>query len=124
MPSIAVVGASSDRSKFGNKCVRAYLARGWEVFPVNTHEQEIEGLKAYESLRALPGPVDRISWYLPPRQSSLDALEQVGATGARDLYLNPGTDHPRVVARAHELALPARLACAIVAIGESPSRYS
>ena len=42
--AIAVIGASSDRQKFGNKCVRAYLAAGWEVYPINLHEHEIEGL--------------------------------------------------------------------------------
>ena len=123
MPSIAVVGASKDRSKFGNKCIRAYLNRGWEVFPVNQHEQEIEGLRVYASLGDLPGPVDRISWYLPPR-IGVAVLSDVASTGTKDLFLNPGADAPEVVARARELNLPVRVACAIVDIGEFPSNYS
>ena len=123
MPSIAVVGASKDRSKFGNKCIRAYLSRGWQVFPVNTHEQEIEGLRVYASMKDLPQPVDRISWYLPPR-IGVAALDDVAATGAKELFLNPGADAPEVVARARELGLPVRVACAIVDIGEFPSNYS
>ena len=42
---IAVIGASNNREKFGNKCVRAYLMKGHEVFPVNPKEEKIEGLK-------------------------------------------------------------------------------
>lgn len=33
--TIAIVGASADRAKFGNKAVRAYAEEGWEVWPVN-----------------------------------------------------------------------------------------
>lgn len=123
MPSIAVVGASSNRTKFGNKCVRAYLNQGWKVYPVNPRESEIEGLKVYPSLKDLPGPVDRISWYLPPAISE-EPLEDVAATGAKELFLNPGADAPNVVGRARELGLPVRIACAIVDIGETPARYS
>ena len=43
MPTIAVLGASSDRRKFGNKCVRAYLSRGHMVYPVNPKDAEVEG---------------------------------------------------------------------------------
>ena len=34
-PTVAIIGASTDRSKFGNKSVRAHLQQGYEVFPVN-----------------------------------------------------------------------------------------
>ena len=47
MPTVAILGASADRSKFGNKAVRAFLARGYTVYPVNPKGGEIEGLAAY-----------------------------------------------------------------------------
>lgn len=50
MDSIAIIGASSDRSKFGNKAVRAYKRKGFKVFPINPKESKIEGLKCYRSV--------------------------------------------------------------------------
>ena len=43
--TVAIVGASADRRKFGNKAVRAYLRQGWKVYPVNPNRDEIEGIR-------------------------------------------------------------------------------
>ena len=67
MKSVAVIGASADRSKFGNKAVRAYLTRGFTVYPVNPKETTIEGLPAFASIDAVPvahySDVDAADWY-------------------------------------------------------------
>src|SRR5262249_28986799 len=55
---VAVIGASNDRRKFGNRAVRAYLEQGYTVVPINPHETQVEGLKAYASILDVPGPVD------------------------------------------------------------------
>src|SRR5262249_27503458 len=64
--TVAVIGASNIREKFGNKAVRAYLRQGWTVYPVNPNEREVEGLKSYPSITDIPGPVTRATLYLPP----------------------------------------------------------
>ena len=64
--TVAVVGASADRSKYSNKSVRAHLAQGWTVYPVNPKGGEIEGLQAYPSITDVPQPLDRVTLYLPP----------------------------------------------------------
>ena len=66
-PTVAIVGASTDRRKYGNKAVRAFAAQGYEVFPIHPTAAEIEGHKAYPSVLDLPVPrLDRVSLYLPP----------------------------------------------------------
>ena len=65
-PSVAVLGASRDRRKYGNKAVRAYVESGYTVYPVNPKEEAIEGLKAYPALDKIEGPVDFVSLYVPP----------------------------------------------------------
>ena len=65
-PSVAVLGASRDRRKYGNKAVRAYLDYGYTVFPVNPNEATIEGVPAYQSLEKITEPIDFISLYVPP----------------------------------------------------------
>ena len=116
---VAIVGASRERRKFGNRAVRAYRAEGWVVFPVNPHAAEVEGLPAVSSIREIPAPIDRVSVYLPP-EKVLPLLDQIAAHEVRELYLNPGSESSEVIDRARELGLSVILACSIVEIGRSP----
>ena len=119
-PTIAIVGASSDPSKFGNKAIKAYLQRGYDVYPVNPKGGQIEGLTAYRSLADIPvAKLDRISVYLPPA-IGLTMLDEIAAKPHGQLWLNPGSDSDEVVTRAHELGLDPIVACSIVDIGVSP----
>ena len=63
---VAVIGASNNRRKFGNRALRAYRDQGYTVVPINPHEPEVEGLKAYASVLDVPGPIDMATVYLPP----------------------------------------------------------
>src|ERR1700732_1044129 len=64
--SVAVIGASRDRRKYGNKAVRAYQESGFTVFPVHPTDTNIEGLKTYPNVEAIPEPIDFVSLYVPP----------------------------------------------------------
>ena len=117
--SIAIIGASNDRTKFGNKAVRAYAQEGFTVWPVNPKEASIEGLTAYRSITEVPGRPNRVSLYLPP-PVLLRVLPDIAQRGCDELWLNPGTESPEVVAEAARLGLNLIQACSIVAIGVSP----
>jgi predicted CoA-binding protein len=125
MPTIAILGASADRSKFGNKAVRAFVARGYDVYPVNPKADEIEGLKAYPSLAAIPADVklDRISLYLPPAVG-LKVLPEIAARGCGELWLNPGSESEELVGAADAHGLNVIQACSIVGIGMSPHQFT
>lgn len=119
-PTVAIVGASRDRSKFGNKAVRAYLQAGYDVFPVHPSEREIEGLPAYRSVLDVPvGSLDRVSIYLPPAVSR-PLLEEIAQCPAREVWFNPGADAPDIMERARQLGINAMSGCSIVDIGISP----
>jgi len=119
MPSVAVIGASSAQQKFGNKAVRAYLRQGWTVYPVNPSEKTIEGLAVYATLADVPGPVDRVSMYVPP-SVGITLLDAIKAKGAPELFLNPGSESDELLERAAALGLDPIQACSIVDIGERP----
>ncbi len=119
-PTIAIVGASSDRSKFGNRAVRAYASRGYDVFPIHPRESEIEGHKAYASVNDVPVPkLDAISIYLPTAVC-LKVLDDIAKKPAKEVWFNPGADSPEVLERARELGMPVVVACSIIAVGVDP----
>ena len=120
MRTVAVLGASSDRRKYGNRAVRAYRAEGFAVYPVNKHETTIEGLPVYRSILDIPVAVDRVTIYLPP-EVTITVLEEIAQKGVREMFLNPGSESSAVVARSEELGIVPILACSIVDIGRSPN---
>jgi predicted CoA-binding protein len=120
--TVAIIGASSDRSKYGNKAVRAFVHTGHTVFPINRKEPEVEGLKAYASVLDVPGPVDMASFYVAPAVG-MQVIEEVARKGIREVWLNPGAGSPELVARARELGIEPVAACSILGIGESPAAY-
>jgi predicted CoA-binding protein len=122
MPTVAILGASADRQKFGNKAVRAFRARGYTVYPVNPKGGQIEGLPVCRSLAEIPPEVhlDRISVYLPP-EVGLRVLPEIVARGCGELWLNPGSESPQLVAAAREHGLNVVEGCSIVALGMSPA---
>ena len=119
-PTIAIIGASSDPQKFGNKAVKAYLQRGYDVYPVNPKGGEIEGLPVSTSLEEVPlERLDRITVYLPPKVG-LQVMDDIAKKPHDDLLLNPGSESDEVIAKAHQLGLDPIVACSIVDIGLSP----
>src|SRR5262249_8968456 len=119
-PTIAVVGASADRRKFGNKCVRAYASRGYEVYPIHPTATAIEGRTAYASVPDGPAAdLARVSVCLPP-EVGLRVLDELTRKPVRELWLNPGAESPALVERARQLGLNVVTACSIVDIGVSP----
>ena len=118
--TVAVIGASKDRTKFGNKAVRAFLQQGYTVYPVNPKESEIEGVPAFKSIQDVPVPLQRISVYVPP-PVVLKLLPDIAAKGCDELWLNPGTESDKVLAEAERLGLNTVQACSIVGVGVSPS---
>ena len=81
---VAVIGASNNRSKFGNRAVRAFQRQGYTVVPINPHEAEVEGLKAYASVLDVPGPIDMATLYVPPEigERLIDEIAQQADSGS------------------------------------------
>jgi predicted CoA-binding protein len=116
---VAVIGASSDRRKFGNRAVRAFLNQGYTVVPINPHEKEIEGLATYTSVLDVPGPIDMASFYVPPEVGER-VMDEVAKKGIAEVWLNPGAESERLIRHAKALHIDPVVACSIVGIGENP----
>ena len=120
--TVAVIGASSNRNKFGNKALRAFEHQGYIVIPINPNEAEVEGHRTFASVLDVPGSIDMATVYVPA-SVGLRVMDDLAEKGIPEVWLNPGADDPEVVARARELGINTIQACSIIGIGESPARY-
>ena len=119
MKTVAVIGASSNREKWGNKAVRAFQQRGYTVYPVNPNEPEVEGIKTFSSIKEVPVRPQIITVYIPPPRLA-KILPDIAAQGCNELFLNPGTESGEVLAECERLGLNAIQACSIIAVGVAP----
>jgi uncharacterized protein len=119
---VAVVGASTNRSKFGNKALRAYHRQGYRAIPIHPHARDVEGLRAYPSVLDVPGAIDAATLYVPPEVGER-VLDELAQKGIHEVWVNPGAGSASLLARARVLGLTPIVACSILAIGESPGDY-
>lgn len=122
MLSIAIIGASDNRAKYGNKALRAYLQRGDTVYPINPYTAEVEGIHAYASVLDVPGAIDIATFYVPPA-IGLEVIAQVAQKGVGQVLFNPGSESNELLQKAAELGLQSTVACSILLAGRSPSEF-
>ncbi|CAK9049653.1 Enoyl-CoA hydratase domain-containing protein 3 [Durusdinium trenchii] len=102
----AVVGASAERQKFGNKVLRCYLQHGLSAVPVSLTQTVIEGLPCISSLKDLGRDAEHygVSVITPPKVT-LQLLDLAKELKIQRLWLQPGSESPEVLQRAEELQL-------------------
>jgi predicted CoA-binding protein len=120
--TVAIIGASTSRAKFGNKAVRAFRQAGYRVVPINPRHAEIEGERAYASVLDYPGPIDLATMYVPPEVGA-SVLEALARKGIGEVWFNPGADAPDVLTRARALGLRPVQACSILGLGLRPEAF-
>jgi predicted CoA-binding protein len=120
--TVAVVGASNDRRKFGNKALRAYQAEGHHVIPVNPHEPQIEGLRAYASVLDIPDPIDMATVYVQP-DVALRLLAEFEQKQIPEIWINPGAESDELLVEAKRRRLNVIAACSILGIGRNPNAF-
>lgn len=97
----AVVGASTNREKYGNKVLRVYQQNDKPVYPINPRAEEVEGLAAYPDLASLPEVPHGVSIITPPTITE-QIVEQAVSMGIKHLWMQPGAESAKAVAYARE----------------------
>ena len=120
--TVAVVGASSDRRKFGNKALRAYQAEGYRVIPINPNEDAVEGIPAHASVLDVPGHIDLATVYVQP-DVALRLLPEFDEKRIPEIWINPGAESDELLIEARRRKLNVIAACSIIAIGRNPGAY-
>jgi predicted CoA-binding protein len=117
--TVAIIGASSDPRKFGNRALRAFRRKGYTVIPINPNEAQVEGLKTYRSVLDVPGAIDMATFYVPPAIGE-QVIAEVARKGIPEVWLNPGSESDELIRLARALKVEPILACSILGIGENP----
>ncbi len=114
----AVLGASTNREKYGNKVLRCYMQHQLTVYPVNPRATVIEGITCYPDIQSLPAEVKSISVITPPaitEQVVLDAAKK----GILHIWMQPGAESALAVKRCIDanINVIADGSCILVALG-------
>jgi len=94
--TIAVVGVSRKKGKFGNTLFKELKAKGYKAFPVNPHTDTLEGERCYPSLKALPEKVDGVAIVVPPAEAERVVHEAADA-GISRVWLQQGAESKEAV---------------------------
>ena len=116
---VAVIGASSNPRKFGNRAVRAFRRQGYTVVPINPTAQQVEGLKTYASVLDVPTSIDMATFYVPPDVGE-KVMPEVARKKIPEVWLNPGAESEQLIRLARSLDIEPIIACSIIGIGENP----
>ena len=118
-PVWAVVGASNNRAKYGNRIYLKLKESGYRVYPVNRRERTIEGDTAYKSLLALPEHPAVVNMVVPPSEAPA-VVEQAAAAGAQAVWFQPGAENASASRWAKEHGLEVIEACILVQLALKP----
>ena len=119
MKTVAVVGASSDRRKFGNKAFRAFRDEGYNVLPINPNEASVEGVATYPSVVDVPDTIDMATVYVPP-DIGITLLDGFERKRIAEIWINPGAESDALIAEARRRKLNVIEACSIIGLGRNP----
>jgi len=120
--TVAVVGASSDRNKFGNKALRAFRSEGYTVIPINPNEREVEGITTYPSVLDVPGSIDMATVYVQP-DIAMRLLDEFEQKGIPEIWVNPGAESDEMMETARNRKTNVIFACSILGVGRNPHEF-
>ena len=112
----AVIGASDNPDKFGNKTYRMLKDKGYTVYPVNPVKENICGDKCYRSISSLPQKPDVLNMVVAP-EIGLSVIEEAAALGVKNIWLQPGTYNQELLNLIGEKGLNHVLNCVLVCLG-------
>lgn len=96
-PTIALVGATNDSSKFGNIIFKDLLKKGYNVVPVNPKAETVEGISARPDLKSAAelNDIGLVVYVIPPALT-LKSLSEANDLGIKKVWIQPGAGNEAV----------------------------
>ncbi len=92
----AVVGATQNTSKFGYKVFKKLKQHGYNVYPVNTEYDEVEGSKCFPSIEAIEADIDVVSMIVNPVRG-LGILKKAEGKSIKQIWCQPGAESDELI---------------------------
>jgi predicted CoA-binding protein len=96
----AVVGATDNPEKNGNRILLNLKSRGYEVYPVNPRLKQIADVSCYPNLSAIPVRVDVVDFVVRPAVT-LETLKECRKLGLDRIWLQPGSENEAAIEYCH-----------------------
>ncbi len=100
----AVIGATNNTSKFGNKIFKRLKNYGFNVVPINPVYEEVENTKALDCVSELQDDVSVLNVVVSP-EKSMAMLDNIDKTSIKYVWFQPGTYNNEVIEKANQLGL-------------------
>jgi len=102
--SVAVVGVSASRRKFGNAIYQELKDRGKKVFAINPKTDTVDGDPCYPNLTSLPEKPEGALLVIPPA-ATLAVIREAASLGIERIWLQQGAESSEGEALCAELGL-------------------
>ena len=94
---IALIGASNDKNKYGNKILLDLVTKGYNVVPINLKEDNISGLKSYSNVYELSEKPSIINFVVPPNVG-FELTKDLVESDYDNLWYQPGAESEEISA--------------------------
>ena len=94
--TLAIVGVSRGGRKFGNAILKDLTRLGYRLLPVHPEAAEVDGVRAFPSLSALPEAVGGVIVVVPPARAA-EVVKDAAAHGIRRVWLQQGAESPEAI---------------------------
>ena len=101
---IAMVGVSGSPTRASYRAMVHMLSKGYTVYPINPHYEEILGQRCYESLAAIGQPIDIVDVFRKP-DTIMPLVDEAREIGAKVFWMQIGVINEQAKARAESLGM-------------------
>ncbi|MGZ3713656.1 MAG: CoA-binding protein [Bdellovibrionota bacterium] len=110
---VAILGASDNPQRYAHMAFKMLQKYGHEPVPVTPKLKELEGVKAYSTLKEIPGTVDTLTMYVGPAISA-KLQPEILALKPRRVIFNPGSENPELMGTLKKNGIQVLEACTLV----------
>ena len=113
MEHVAILGASNNPSRYSYKAQRKLKEHGHTIYPVSLHDDKIQGVTSYSSLRDIDQTIDTVTVYINPAHLEL-VVDDILVLHPRRVIFNPGSESETEIKRLEAAGINVEAACTLV----------